>query len=581
MLFIVFFFGVFISWGKWGHLIYDCFKEAFLPQAILDGKVLYCDILSLYPPLGHYLNAFLYLIFGNSLHTLYFAAIINTIVILFVIYLTIKRFSSNFTAFIAVLSIILIFVFKVMNTSASWLFPYSYSFIYAFSSCLISFYMYILYKENDKNLYLLLSFLFIGLSMAFKLDFTAFILIPLYGLVCDFIKNKSFKTVFAAFLCFIAPFLISLCIYLLSGGTFSDIAEEIKILGAFANAPLSVVFNKNAMPQSFNLNVIFKVLESFLTFIIVSLILLLYIYFSKRIASKLKNPIQNLAVIILALIGYISVFKIDTIIQYQITKQNFDLAFVSYFVTISALIIFITKKIKRIEFLRCEKFYFLITAAAFLISFRTFALLYSAYIGNFMLAVWWAGFIYFVFELLPLYFKKAFENGRLKKILSIFFILYALLFFSIYLSDFRTKIYKIENKKGVYYVNNNYGYTIKEGINFIEENIPSDKKLLVIDEGLIFNYFTGRKTNLKYYSLTPFMTEGFGEDKIVEEFILNPPDYIFVSNNVYHTTGGVFGINYAKKIGAFIGYNYDFIKTIKNPEIRGAYEINIYKLKGI
>ena len=46
-----------LTWGKWGHIIYDCFREAVVPQALLDGKVLYRDITNLYPPLAYQFNA--------------------------------------------------------------------------------------------------------------------------------------------------------------------------------------------------------------------------------------------------------------------------------------------------------------------------------------------------------------------------------------------------------------------------------------------------------------------------------------------------------------------------------------------
>ncbi len=98
ILIFIFFTGVNLSWGKWGHVIYDCFREAVLPQAILDGKVLYRDITNLYPPLGYYFNALLYLIFGNSLNTLYWAGIINSFLILSIIYFVVKKYSSDFTA---------------------------------------------------------------------------------------------------------------------------------------------------------------------------------------------------------------------------------------------------------------------------------------------------------------------------------------------------------------------------------------------------------------------------------------------------------------------------------------------------
>lgn len=148
---------IFLSWGKWGHFLADSFREAVIPQALLDGKVLYSEITNLYPPLAYQLNALLYLIFGNSLNTLYIASILCSVSVLSVIYKLAKEYASDFTAFIIVLSAMEIFVFRVnILNSASWIFPYSYSFLYAFTACIFAFAVYCYYKKvnNHKYLYL-------------------------------------------------------------------------------------------------------------------------------------------------------------------------------------------------------------------------------------------------------------------------------------------------------------------------------------------------------------------------------------------------------------------------------------------
>ena len=86
ILILIFIVVTIFTWGKWGHIIHDCFKEALIPEAILDGKILYKDITSFYPPLAYYLNAALFYIFGNSLNTLYWAGITNSFLILSIIF---------------------------------------------------------------------------------------------------------------------------------------------------------------------------------------------------------------------------------------------------------------------------------------------------------------------------------------------------------------------------------------------------------------------------------------------------------------------------------------------------------------
>jgi predicted membrane-bound mannosyltransferase len=59
-----------LSWFKWPDLLIDYGRELYVPWQITQGKVLYRDINHLYGPLSHYLNAFLFQIFGTGLSTL-------------------------------------------------------------------------------------------------------------------------------------------------------------------------------------------------------------------------------------------------------------------------------------------------------------------------------------------------------------------------------------------------------------------------------------------------------------------------------------------------------------------------------
>ena len=588
LLLLIFALRTALTWGKWGHIIYDCFREAVIPQALLDGKVLYRDITNLYPPLGYQFNAFLFLIFGNSLNVLYWAGVINSLLILSVIYLIAKKYSSDLFAFIAVLSVMEIFVFKVsaLNCTSSWFFPYSYSFIYAFSSCLISLLAYVLYKENQKPLFLYLSLLFIGLSIAFKLDFIPFLIIPVFGLVKYIVKNRTPKAAALGVFCIIFPFVLSILIYLFTGGTLSDLQSEVKFLKDFSHTPSVITFNRSIMPQWFKLWVLKKVFISFKYFMAVSTVIFLYTYVSVFVVLKLKKIFPKVILgVFLFWFGYTNIISIIAAVQFRRLELLTDLAFVSYFVTISAIGIVVSKIVqnkgfKNIEFTRYEKFYFFIIFCAFLLSFRSFALLYLVNVGGFVLPLWWFAFIYFFLKLCPEYFPGLFNKQKFKTALSLFFIVYSLYFVYIYVFDAKRMTNKVTSTKGTYYNAPKFVHTANETIKFINEEIPKDKTFLVSEEGLVFNYLTEREANLKYYALIPHMIETYGEDNIIADLAKNPPDYFLITNNLYVTkAGGAFGIHYARKIAGFIVQNYDYIKTIKNPDVKDSLEITIFRIK--
>ena len=112
-LFCIYLVFTLITWGKWGHVIFDCFREVIIPQAMLQGKVLYSDITCIYPPLAYQFNTLLFKIFGDSLNVLYILAIICTLTVLTLLYKTAEKKSSVIMAFTVVLTIMEIFIFRM------------------------------------------------------------------------------------------------------------------------------------------------------------------------------------------------------------------------------------------------------------------------------------------------------------------------------------------------------------------------------------------------------------------------------------------------------------------------------------
>ena len=171
LLILIFIFIGIASYGKGGSFIWDHFREATIADAILEGKVLYKDIMALFAPLSFYLNAFLFSIFSSNLNVLYCAGIVNSIIILVCIYKIMYEISSVRTAFITVLSVMFISLSCKISilSNTNWFFPYTYSFIYAFSSCMIALTFFILYLKKNKLKHLYFACFFTGLSISFEL----------------------------------------------------------------------------------------------------------------------------------------------------------------------------------------------------------------------------------------------------------------------------------------------------------------------------------------------------------------------------------------------------------------------------
>ncbi len=85
--------------GYFGDAIIACGRELHLPQAMLDGNILFKDIFGMYNPLGYQINTLLYLLFGNSITTLQFAGIVNSYFILIAIYCISRCFLESIYSF--------------------------------------------------------------------------------------------------------------------------------------------------------------------------------------------------------------------------------------------------------------------------------------------------------------------------------------------------------------------------------------------------------------------------------------------------------------------------------------------------
>lgn len=69
-----------------------------------------------------------------------------------------------------------------------------------------------------------------------------------------------------------------------------------------------------------------------------------------------------------------------------------------------------------------------------------------------------------------------------------------------------------------------------EVISFITQNTKQNDRIVIFPEGLMINFLTDRKSDDYYNSMLPLYTESFGEEKIVEHFENNKPEYFILTN---------------------------------------------------
>ena len=161
--------------------------------------------------------------------------------------------------------------------------------------------------------------------------------------------------------------------------------------------------------------------------------------------------------------------------------------------------------------------------------------------------------------------KINFPKNIIKTALAVFLIFFAV-------NDFNSlqfKNYKLVSSKGIIYTYKKDGETIKNAVDFINQNTKNTDKIVILPEGIIINYLTDRNSDNTYYNLNPMFYEDiFGETEIIKHFEENKPDYFIILpiDNIEYGKS-FFGIDYAQNFYEMIKNNYSLISDKNNMKI--------------
>ena len=211
-------------------LIIDCGREAYYPQEILNGKVLYKDLFNIYGPFAYLFNAFLYKIFGINLKILSIAGSCCALGIITGIFLLTKKLFNDKLAFVigffaVIIGITSVYVFN-------YVFPYAFAMTYGLCAFIFSLLFLLYYINLDKKIYLYLSLFLAGLSICCKYEFILYLLV--YLPVFFRLKTK-FNTIFTGFLSFGLIPEICFVFLFIKGLSFADLINSAKILITMSN----------------------------------------------------------------------------------------------------------------------------------------------------------------------------------------------------------------------------------------------------------------------------------------------------------------------------------------------------------
>ena len=169
-----------IFYGHFGDIIFDSFREAYIPEQIVKGDILYKNIFNIYAPFSYLFNALMFKIFGINLSVLYILGLLSTLGIANLLFLISNIFlEKNYS-----LAIIIFFTFtSILSPNVfNLFFPYSYGMLYGLLFITASFFC--LLKDKYSLSYLMYSF-----AICSKYEFL--LLLPV--IIIASWKNKSCK----------------------------------------------------------------------------------------------------------------------------------------------------------------------------------------------------------------------------------------------------------------------------------------------------------------------------------------------------------------------------------------------------
>lgn len=281
-IFIIFSSLIFLFWNHFGLAIVDCGREAYFPEQILEGKILYKDIFNIFGPLSYLINVAFYKLLGINLNTLRIAGAINTFLTIFLLYFITRLFTSREISWTVTVFIIIACAFCSFCNAFNYVFPYSYAMSYSFSAFLFSVLFSIFYLKTSKQFFMPLSWFFLGISIVSKHDFIPYILfLALFMIVMAYYKKLDTKYIIYSVIAFLTVPVISFSILFLQGLTLNELFNQIEIVKRFARVPANIHFHTTVgfYPQK---DILMFVLKSFVKISPVFILVCTMVYFSLK-----------------------------------------------------------------------------------------------------------------------------------------------------------------------------------------------------------------------------------------------------------------------------------------------------------
>lgn len=509
--------GLLFFCGHYQGILIDFGREVYYPQRILQGKILYKDLFNIYGPLAYQINAVLYKFFGAKLSTLYGAGVLCSLLTVSGIFFIAKKFLSEFVSFgIGLFSLA---VGVTTSVIFNFHFPYSWAVLYGLVAFLFSLYFLLNFCDDKNSTNLCISSFLAGICITCKYDFI------LYGIIVLFliIKEKNFK----ALLSFLSVPFICFGVLFIQGLRFSDLANFLIVIKAMAKSKTLTYFYQNSGIY-FHPKALVTDFLLFLKFVIPFSAILTGVSLFNR------NKIGSIS---LQIFGWVTFLWFFTG-KYQIAFGFLPLV----------LLIFALFSYKKFDFKL-----FILVLSALAAGAKVFWVLILQSYGNYYVSIILIAFLALLFTYLP---------KRLEKVVAIYVIIAGLFIFISNFSTLSLPQYKITTERGTIYTQKYIADSTNQLINFLKNQ---NGNAVIFPEGMSVNFLSNTISDDYYNSLLPLYVETFTEEKIINHYRENLPEYVIFNNlNMKDYYFKYICEDYALDFCRFVKDNYEMDKIIDN-----------------
>lgn len=464
-----------------GNISTDSGREAMIPLAILNGEILYKDILNIYAPLSYYINAVFMTIFGIRLESLYIAGVFTTLFSTILLFKITQKFLDKSIAFSLTLFVATTCFYN--SSLFNYIMPYAYAVTYALCFTFCSLFFILKFLENDKNKYLYFSALLSGAAFACKVEYIGIVLITLFVAIA---KTKNVKSIIQTIstICII-PF-ISYLIPFIQGLTIPEGIQAFKIFIKEATVPSMQSFSKNVGTVFTPTDVSIWVQGT----IFLAIFLTIGIFLCK----KAKNPFLYTITLLVA-----SVFHY--ILHGEIHFSPIAVILMAYFII-------------NFKNLLQDKPTLILLLTGLLTSLKTFYNTDLSMYGVFTLPLLFIAAIVIIkkdfYDIIEQKTNISFETLLVFLLLSatISNLSYATIKKNLYSTPIKTERGRIDTTEA-------WQKETEKLFYFLEKNTQKEDKILFLPEGAMFNFLSGHPTDMQMYVLDMPFIETLGEERII------------------------------------------------------------------